>query len=126
MFRKNIIYNNIATGHSSSNHISTSFDTVRNNSVICTVKFFYTFNANHISTCTTNLSTHFIQIAGKSNDFRFFSCVFQNGNAFSQSCSHHYVFSSTYAREVKINGSTFQAIRSSSFDETILLIKYNT
>ena len=76
VFRKNIIYDNIATGHSSSNHISTSFDTVGYNSVICTMKFLHPFNTDYISTCTTNLSTHFIQIASKSNDFRFFSCVF--------------------------------------------------
>ena len=122
MLRQHILDNNIAAGHSSSNHIGTCLNAVRNNRIISAMQLLHALNTDRIGACTADFSAHLVQIVRQIDNLRLLGNVLQNSRALSQSCSHHNILRCANARKIKINARALQALRSTRFDITMALL----
>ncbi|MMZ60764.1 hypothetical protein D1872_228770 [compost metagenome] len=82
MIRNCTFNKNVAARHRCSDHKRSCFYTIRNYCMFYTTQLFDTFDTNNTRTCSTNDCTHTIQVISKVNDFRLFSCIFNDGCTF--------------------------------------------
>ena len=89
MLRNNIAYCNITACSCCCKHKSTSLDLIRNNRILCTMKSLNTTDADHISTCTLDISTHTVQEIGNINNMRLSCSILDNCTACCHGSCHH-------------------------------------
>ena len=110
MFRNYILNCNVSACCCCRKHKCTGFDLIRNNGIFCTVKFLYTFNTDHISACTFNVSSHTIQEVGYINYVWLSCCILQNCTSRCKGCCHHNINCCTYRNNIKENMASMKFI----------------
>ncbi len=106
MFIKDVSDTNPFTNCCCHSNISTCFNTVRNDLVMCSMKTFNPFNSDNVSTCTTDMSSHIVQQCRNINDFWFTSGIFDDSTTFSFCRSKYCVDCCTNTNSIHIDMSS--------------------
>ena len=110
MFRDNILNCNIPASCGSSKHKSSCLDLVRNDRILCTMKFLNTLDTDNISSRTLDVGSHTVQEVRNVYNMRLSRCILDRSTARCHRSCHHNVDRRTYRYNIKENMASMKVL----------------